>query len=432
MHLRLPDQHQLRLATRGRYDRCCRSSWTAAQYAPCYDQPRAAKKSPGLVFLEEGTLSLTNKMDIVPRIRDGTSLPQDTPFFRCSEEARYDGGGRDQFVTRFMDTLLKSPGQINAVVQSWLFFGTLVQYSDVFGTAFHDHAFIDRQPGESEKLEHTDIVHTEALGHLIETWTAICAQRFELSMISSKQYVTVNAYLREKRYLKDDKGNTGFNHAVAGLDILQNTYTCLHKLHEHGFEVNDIVWDSVVLLTCRLLNVFYFLFRGLWDPAFGERTVRLQQMLGWDIGTRHSMKLLAHNQWCPREVVILKSILDADPCTLLFCAQVDRSKSASLHTQCDESTCHAYQIDESIYETQHFFPECQCSFVGIAPEDEHKLIKPQTSSRLFKKGSGTAMMIWKEGLLEITRKYQSENICLRAAVEELVARPTHSRQLFKV
>ena len=92
------------------------------------------------------------------------------------------------------------------------------------------------------------------------------------------------------------------------------------------------------------------------------------------------------NGWCPREARVIKDLLDHDPHSVLYLAQLDRSGQLGEHQFCDDSMCRAHQINNAVYRTKHVDSGCECNFLDVTNECRQSvlvsLIEPK---RLFGK-----------------------------------------------
>lgn len=158
--------------------------------------------------------------------------------------------------------------------------------------------------------------------------------------------------------------------------------------------VNDIVFDSILVLASTLLNAAHAIFQcqGLsfhniidfTHPRFQYRQIRSM----FDCGG-----------WCPREIETTSALVGHDPCMLFSIAQLDRTASCHMHLNCDKHHCVAYNIDESCYRTRHGLhcDEEDCEWLGSEELHQEPAFKSRITRILPQKPHSIPMITYRDG-----------------------------------
>lgn len=192
------------------------------------------------------------------------------------------------------------------------------------------------------------------------------------------------------------------SNAHKSLHLIYTIAKHLQRLAFQGHQLNDILWDSVVLIWNRLYNATRAIYLGIDETDLYYRMLLTKQALR-ALRLRHVKRLFEANAWCPREATLVADLVEDEACSLLYCAQLPRGGYGYDHTNCKSTFCHAYQINESTYTTSHCIPTCTCDFIGLTVEEAAEVVKRLTRlSFMPKKFRSIPMAIWCDGKLSMS------------------------------
>lgn len=298
-------------------------------------------------------------MDLVPSLRDSTTAWPTVRLHR-SEFSLYDGGGMEGFADRFMARLREHPEQWQAITQGWLFFGALSELFAINGVQFLDEDFI---ACSSENLK---TISTKRFPAYLAAWT-IAAANHSTSVLRQRKHSWVTAsveYGKDTMEATEEEASLRAYRSVEFVDII---LTCLnHVARSHGIAATEL-WDLILLLCGRMVTAMRSFYNFAQQIYLPDRLLSVRKSIR-DMGLQASGRLFRLNSWCAREVAIIGDLVEHDPCTLLYCAQLQRNADRADHSRCNATICNAYQIDESVYQTKHWQQGCDCEFLGLQDE----------------------------------------------------------------
>lgn len=328
-------------------------------------------------------------MDLVPSLRDGKTAWLAVRMHN-SELSAYDGKGVDGFVDRFKAKLLEHPEEWHATTQAWLFFGTLSELFAINGIPFRKEDFVARSPEGSE------ILSTKRLPAYLAAW-AVAATNHHRSILRQQKHFWITATNEVFKDAIEDTGNEALLRAKRSVEVVDLTIKCL----EHVARSHNIVaiasWDLIVSLCGRMITAIRSLYNLSQELYFDDRLLSVRKAIR-DLGVQASTRLFRLNSWCPREIAIIGDLVEHDPCTVLYCAQLRRNEDRADHSRCDATMCNAYQIDESIYQTKHWHNGCDCEFLGLREEKVSSLSTKLTKYISVPRSlQNIRMVVWRDG-----------------------------------
>lgn len=313
-------------------------------------------------------------MDYIPSLAGSTSQLDEVPYYDVPTVS-YDGqgvtyGGQrledgvQHFSERFLSVVADDPKQGTAAAQSWLFFGTMKEVFGVYNLPFLEQDFVTDSASD-KKVVTMRMFHSYMTAWIIKA-SECCPAVLRPSGVDWKGPFLATVRAR----LAFDK-NRAYGWCLANnvLNVVDAVGTTLLKLQTFGITIEHAIWDSIVILCTNIIKASYFAFRGMANKPTDDRIQDLHNVFGYQMKVHKVDQLLSMNGWCPREGRSIQDVMDGDPAALLYCAQLSRRDDAHLHDTCDSSICKAYQVDESIYQTQHVDSTCNCRFLGIGRGD---------------------------------------------------------------
>lgn len=305
----------------------------------------------------------------------------DTPF-------AYDGAGLEGFPARCRFTFgttddIQPDLESSAFFQSWLFFGTLTEIFQVYDIRILREDFISRE--ENGRT----IITTKYLQDYIAAWIVAASRGYPgcldrdshysrarknaetIGSVAGQAVVFLIRTARRDTSLRPTPSQTlhsrqelwegGRERAKARAArihyVLHAAASILRDFGRAATSIENVVWDSVLVLCTTLQTAAFFIYRAC--PPEAPFTVPFNAL-----PARLRPCLFRQNGWCPREMKIITDLVEGDHCALLLCAQLDRGHSIC-HCKCTAGKCWAYQIDQNTYQTQHHRDYCKCGFVGF-------------------------------------------------------------------
>ena len=275
----------------------------------------------------------------------------------------YDGLGLANFPERLGFDYLEPPGENHdwersSFLQSWLYFGTLAEIFDIYRIPFDISDFTKVTDGRKST------VYSGLLTEYLAAW-----------VVREKTETVDRCDLNHPRELFSEPFCAHADSQKAALrfrrihEALQNVCFVLKRLDSKSKYVVEAVWDSIVVLGTTLQNTARCLFDYTSGPAIG---VEFRWSLPFNrIPCRALSQCFDNGLWYPRERRIVAELMDANPAALFVLAQMDRRQEATRHRACNSELCHAFQIDEATYVTQHT-EDCDrstCHSVGFDPAE---------------------------------------------------------------
>ena len=264
-------------------------------------------------------------MDHIPRVSGNLDQLPTIQYLPCDAAACFDGCGNDSFVERFCSTICDFPSDQAAIAQDWLFFGTLARLADL-------HAFeYDAVHFRTTLPDGQMLVTTQRLGEYQARWVVNATKRYHRILMRSERTVPdllISFPGDLVKTLKNDPWALD-ELSTRSLVILETVAESLLRVQEFGIPIDRDVQDSIVVLCTTLLSTIHFLFRGLLMRTFRDHVARVQQLFHTDLTVKRTTMLFESNGWCRRGALLVRELLDNDPCAVLFCAQLNQQQDVS-------------------------------------------------------------------------------------------------------
>ncbi|KAL8670078.1 MAG: hypothetical protein Q9168_005363 [Polycauliona sp. 1 TL-2023] len=236
-----------------------------------------------------------------------------------------------------MDWSARDFDYFTAILQSWLYFGMMIEVFSGAGLEFDPKDFTC-----GDAAGHWE-VSTTALDRYICYWVAVCSHNDEEENREQGQHVETCLQL----------ANSVFNAIVSNMASASTDWPLESP-------IKSILLSIAVLgetLGCAEANFFAPIKRLRWQlPGLTQSLVDA----GWCIGD------------------IINITRDCDSSTILYLSNLDRNVSTGDHTRCtSHSGCRAYQIDWNTYTTKHVegCPTSQCNVIGPAVDGIGRILR---------------------------------------------------------
>ncbi|EXJ81109.1 hypothetical protein A1O3_07397 [Capronia epimyces CBS 606.96] len=337
-------------------------------------------------------------MDHLPNIENPAYPLDQVPFLATDPADEYGGPSFDDFptskglvlgkqlgedhddwalyyATSSHDCTLKTPAQAACFIQSWLFFGPLLEVFSVLGFDVQVADFV----GQRDEVQ---LCTTAGLCKLIKRWA-------EAESGSSN----VQAKTARGEKIRE---------------ILQKADACVagnleHDRYKTRWALSEVVFLSIQLLLEALLHA--------WGMIYPDGPVPMTTGPGiWAglAGTR-----MQAQGWCTSEIAMMENSFSATG--RYFASRLSRQVVKKPHNQCNESKCLASQVDKAAYLTQHVNSGCDCAHDEVDVEQIRRILDSgsvpvirihtvedqDTPIRLDVQGSGKYVAfshVWAQGL----------------------------------
>ncbi|KAG4259321.1 HET domain-containing protein [Fusarium proliferatum] len=291
------------------------------------------------------------------------------------KDFEYDGSRFSDFAEKFIETDGKAT-RLAPYLQAWLFFGLMKEiFGHICGIEFDWREFIQVEEGRDYA-----VVTTLKLEMLIYLWLAReadepAAEKFERLNQIMRVLVTADGVVSETRHLPlpittetnlDDPGAPGYPTMAAvllSIKILGMTLCeALPTVYSNfvliaGADSEPLFRVDKASTHERLLNKIEFRSSYHSDPIISQ--------------------LLERAGYCPYQVETCdREYLSQGNLGLRwYLTFLDRRGIPGDHTQCTTEKCVGYQMDESTYQTKHFFDrDCDCEFISFSHGFEDNLV----------------------------------------------------------
>lgn len=238
----------------------------------------------------------------------------------------YDKRGFFRFPERHFRGTPPTPHQMGArlgnyadLLQTWLFFGALHEFSRIFGVPLYFGEFI-----RYDEHGHR-VITTAKLNSYIWYWIASEAHADQTERARK---------LREKRI-------------NLLLEMVWMNITVFCELEENSDRQGHIVLIPIVAVYEMLSHVAAFVFPG--NPYSRRRAM-----------PKAIFKFAERCGWCRGELIFFHA-LGLSLSSLYLLSSTPKRYNRENHTSCTSTTCSAFQLDERVYETTHTRPGCKCS-----------------------------------------------------------------------
>ena len=306
-------------------------------------------------------------LDPIQFASPGITLPFEAPFLLREYEPSQEGYEDDIFSTN-VDARKRSE-----MLQGWLWFGAIRAVMKIWDISISKDQLLGdfvRREHSTEKensvgdLKATSTFHPQEVG-AGEVRLDASANRSVINTIRLQAYLSA-CILKERQHnpyclapdhagsltIKKRDYKESFKLGVQGRatqarEILELMYSVLDRLQQQDLPILDAVWDSIIVLGLTLRNAIEAIFRS-YKENFKDRLIRFERL-----GCRCMKQTFHSSEWCPAEANNIKRVVGGDICTLLLCAQIDRSAQKSRHHRCRDTQCTAYTVDEATYKTRH-------------------------------------------------------------------------------
>jgi hypothetical protein len=215
--------------------------------------------------------------------------------------------------------------KIKSLVQSWLFFGMLIEVLEVSGTRVKQEDFI-REEGSERFLT------TKKLTEYVEEWIK---QGSKFSQDVEKRHIEkADECLREaSKYIRnlawDGEWSMGF--------LVQEMAVAILGLFGTLRDARD---RRVSQSPSSLMN----------NPLLGVQNVGISQI---------TYDRLSKNGWCPSQIAKLLAYIAYED-VLFYLGDMVRPDARTDHSSCSKIECLANQVDRISYKTRHTRDDCKC------------------------------------------------------------------------
>ena len=293
-------------------------------------------------------------MDHLPAIDDAADLPDEVECM-VTDSSQYDGSGLANFAmqagfffkkgigkyarenyTLEVERTPGSPAQKVAFIQSWLFFGVLVETFAPLGISLNTCDFVTMRNG--------------------------CKY---LTLVSLEKYVSNWASLE-----RDRDADTRDRHR-AKLDELLELAEILAQENLRRGKRYEVVWS--LSTQCALsIQLLHEALRHVWGTIY-TGIDKLVTSSGAGLLSDLPEKRMRAAGWCPSEIAMLQNRFSVTG--RYFASRLRRRGKAMNHASCNDVICNASQIDNSTYVTQHTSDNCQCAHLDVDPQKVGSVLK---------------------------------------------------------
>ncbi|GAM40005.1 hypothetical protein TCE0_034r12015 [Talaromyces pinophilus] len=265
------------------------------------------------------------------------------------EDSEVDEGGDDDYDE---DDILET---IDPFVQTWLFFGLLIE---VFG-------IVGIEICESDFICDSDKITTAKLPALIEEWRSKEARGDDESEEVSSPLAKFYAQ-RAPTWQADRRTSIGRYGLIRAVLVQVQSYVNKHchsgELGSYGpnvpcWAVQDEISLSIMVLGWTLQSAAY----SIYEPG------RVRSVEPWGSNNILTNNLLNDSRRCMGEAAKLMADLEIDG--LYYVGGLSCPRREQDHESCTEMGCSGQGIKGKPYQTQHVRPDCTCSFAGVSIPD---------------------------------------------------------------
>ena len=299
-------------------------------------------------------------MDHLPLVHDAVAPPDEVEYMTNWE---YDGSGLMEYPLRFTYVFKKGRGKYSrenytlngedfsntsrektAFIQSWLFFGVLIEVFRVLKMHLDVNDFI-REKGGRRYLT------MGLLENYITQWQSVEKDSAECE--------------RERR------GNE-LDHVLELSVMLVQENLCRYRRY-------DTVWS--LSPQCALsIQLLHEALRHAWGSIY-VGTDRLSTPTGPGLLSDLPETRMRAAGWCPSEIAMLQNRLSVTG--RFFASRLRRRGKTVSHVDCTDAVCNASQIDSRTYRTQHINANCRCAHLGIDVDEVSSVLKQGKTPRIL-------------------------------------------------
>lgn len=236
-----------------------------------------------------------------------------------------------------------------AFMQSWLFFGVLVETFAILGLSLCTDDFVHIKNG--------------------------CQY---LTLRSLEKYILLwEALERKSEVIARGRRQADINRCLELADILAQE-------NLRGRRRYDLIWS--LSPQCALsIQLLHEALRHAWGSIY----VGIDKLVTTSGAGLHSelpeLRMRAAG-WCPSEVAMLQNRFSVTG--RYFASKLRRGGRAMNHASCTDTICNASQIDNSTYVTQHTAEDCNCTHFGVDPQKVGSVLKRGKIPRVLIISSG--------------------------------------------
>lgn len=265
----------------------------------------------------------------------------------------------------------RTPAELDAFLQTWLFFGCAIEVLKAGGVRVSADDFIDRSNG-------TRTVTTKKLPSFIVKWRKLWPGKKDVSpkcRCSSYQVYNPERRCGADRCWQSVVRDRNGDALRLSQRILDEVRKFTNQICLHGTEVVDLsekkrnivlqhsVQPEIALSISALGFTLSTAMREIYDTPPGYEH--------WETPAFIKQRLLQAN-WCPSRVAEIFNVVGIDG--RYYCA-ANPTREELDHSKCDERGCVARNVNEKVYVTRHTL-DCQgCEHVEVPDNDLLPLIR---------------------------------------------------------
>lgn len=277
----------------------------------------------------------------------------------------------------------RSPAEVEAFFQAWLYFGCLISVFAVIGVEVKTSDFI-RETDTREKF-----ITTSQLTRLLQGWVdkEMLKEEFE-KQLHSEHPQDLDELIAAISLRENSKKS--IDAIVHRVEYFVQKY-CSAEAQERAetFKNAPPFWPISPRIAMSIMAVAEPLSRVAGKIYDGS---------GLAMGKWGSSSFLNERMqdagWCPREIPIFDINTSID--SAYYFASYQCPDRMFHHEECTKQQCHAKNVDVSRYQTRHVTEECDCAFEP-APEEVKKLVK----------ANQIPIVSWRDGKLTV-EKYDDQ------------------------
>ena len=283
-------------------------------------------------------------MDHLPVISDAATAPDDVEY-AVFGSWKYDNSGLTAFPLRagfsyrkgigkysrenytlITDTISQTSAERIAFIQSWLFFGVLIETFARLEISLDLHDFVTMTDG-----------------------------RAYLTLQSLEKYMLQwEALERNNEASARDRNRANVDECLDLADMLAQENLRRQRRYE-------FIWS--LTSQCALsIHLLHEALRHAWGSIY-IGTDKLVATTGAGLSSDLPENRMREMGWCPSEIAMLQSRYSVTG--RYFACMLRRRGRPMRHADCTEIICNASQIDDSTYVTQHTTANCQCAHIGV-------------------------------------------------------------------
>ena len=293
-------------------------------------------------------------MDHLPAIDDAVGPPDEVECM-VTDSSQYDGSGLIDFPLRAgfsfkkgigkyarenytleVEKVPDSPAEKIAFMQSWLFFGVLVETFAPLGISLNTCDFVSVRNG-------CKLLTLLSLEKYISKWEALERDR--------------DADTRDRHRAKLDE-------FLELAEILAQENLRRQKRYEVIWSLSSQCALSIQLLHEALRHVWGAIYIGIDKLVTSSGAGLLSDL---------PEKRMRAAGWCPSEIAMLQNRFSVTG--RYFASRLRRRGRVMSHASCTDVTCNASQIDNSTYVTQHTSQNCHCAHLEVDPQEVGSVLK---------------------------------------------------------